>query len=158
MRPSRPEMTMVRLPAFLLAFAVLSLSVAAPASAQSEEEVYAEIESLHGDADGFFEVFSLIQEAMQFGDPVTVAANAAYPLTVQANGEVYDLFSETDLLDNYDALVMVETQNAVANQDVDDLIVTSDGVGLANGAMWLGNICLNDNCSETYWAIIAINN
>ena len=149
---------MVRLSPLLLALAAFGLSAASPAVAQSEEEIYANIEALHGDADGFFEVFSLIQEAMQFGDPVTIAANAAYPLTVQANGEVYDLFSEADFVDNYDSLVMVETQSAIANLDVDELIVTGDGVGLAGGAMWLTNICRDDSCNETYWAIIAINN
>jgi hypothetical protein len=125
---------------------------------QSEEDVYDAINELHGDADGFFDLFTLVQEAMQFGDPVTIAASAAYPLTVAANGEVYDLLSEDHFLENFDALVMVETQEAVANMDVDELIVTSEGVGLADGAVWVGNLCFDDACSVTRWTIIAVNN
>ena len=39
-----------------------------------------------------------------------------------------------------------------------DLIVTSEGVGLGNGAMWITNICLDDACNETQWGILSINN
>jgi hypothetical protein len=149
---------MLRPSTFAVPLLALSMLIAPAAWSQSEEEVYADIERMHSDADGFFETFSLIQEAMQFGDPVTVASLANYPLTVQANGEVYDVLEEQDLLDNFDALVSVETQQAMANQAVDDLIVTSDGVGLANGAVYLGNICEDEACTSTYWAVIAINN
>lgn len=148
---------MVRLAAFALA-TLLGVHASLPALGQSEEDVYASIETLHGDADGFFELFSLIQDAMMFGDPVTFAANVAYPVTVQANGETYDVLEEQDLVDNFDALVMPETQSAIANQDVDDLIVTSEGVGIADGALWITNICLDDSCGSTQWGIIAVNN
>lgn len=148
---------MVRLVTFVLAtlFAVLA---SLPALGQTEEEVYANIENLHGDAEGFFELFSLVQDAMMFGDPVTLAAHVEYPVTVQANAETYDVLEEQDLIDNFDALVMPETQAAIANQDVDDLIVTSEGVGIADGAVWITNFCVDDDCGATYWGIIAINN
>jgi hypothetical protein len=148
---------MIRLPALTFAAFALAMITAAPAFAQSEEDIYNSIESIHGDADGFFELFSTIQQAMQYGDSVTIAANASYPLLVNANGESYDILEESDLIDNYNALVSAETQDAVANQDVDDLIVNSDGVGLGNGAMWISNLCVDDACSDTYWAIISIN-
>ncbi len=137
---------------------LLALPLAAPANAQSEEEVHASIESIHGDADGFFELFSLLQEAITFGDPVTVAQHAFYPLTVNANGETYDVLEEQDLIDNFDMLVSQETQDALLNQDVADLIVTSEGVGIGDGALWITNVCLDDNCAETQWGILSINN
>jgi hypothetical protein len=126
--------------------------------AQSEEEVHARIEQVHGDANGFFELFSLLQDAMMFGDPVTFAAHAAYPLTVNANGEVYDVLAEQDLLDNFDTLVAPDTQAAISNQDVDELIVTSEGIGIGNGALWVSNICVDERCASSYWAITAVNN
>lgn len=138
--------------------AVAFVASAIPALAQSEEAVYESIEAIHGDANGFFELFSIVQGAMMFGDPVTIAGYAAYPLTVRANGEVYDVLEEQDLLDNFDALVMPETQAAIANQDVADLVVTGEGVGLGNGVLHITNFCVDDGCSETYWAISAINN
>jgi hypothetical protein len=137
--------------------AVLLLS-AAPAVVAQEEEVYADIETIHGNADGFFEVFSLLQEAVMYGDPVTIAQYAFFPLTVNANGETYDVLEEQDLLDNFDTLVTADTQEALLNQDVADLIVTQDGVGIGNGAIWITNVCLDDTCEETQWGILSINN
>lgn len=139
--------------------AVLAVTVLAlPAFAQSEEDVMAQIEAIHGDSVGFGEAFALMQDAFLFGDPATIADLGEYPLTVSANGEVYDILEPQDLVDNFDSLLTQETIDGLSSQDFDDLIVTSEGVGFANGALWMTNICADDGCQETYWAIIAINN
>lgn len=140
--------------ALLAALPLLTL----PATAMDEAEVMSNIENLQGDANGFFEVFGLVQDAFNFGDPVTVADHVAYPITINANGETYDVQAKQDMLDNFDTLVSPETRTAVGNQDVGDLIVNSDGVGIGNGAIWMANVCLNDACSKTVWKITAINN
>ena len=140
-----------------LAFLAVLL-LASPVAAESEEDVYDRIESIHGNADGFFEVFSLLQDAVMFGDPVTWGQYAFFPLVVNANGETYDVLEEQDLADNFDMLVSSDTQQAFLNQDVADLIVTSEGVGVGNGAVWISNVCLDEDCAATQWGIIAINN
>jgi len=136
--------------------ALLALALITPSIA-SEEEVYANIEALHGDADGFFEVFAGVQDATMF-NPVDITGYAFYPLTINANGETYDILEEQDFIDNFDSLGLPETLEAIGSQDVGDLIVTSEGVGLGNGAMWITNICLDDACNETQWGILSINN
>ncbi|PYE26963.1 hypothetical protein C8J32_102586 [Rhizobium sp. PP-CC-3A-592] len=141
--------------AFTLAAALLS---AYPGFAQSTAEARERIEALHGNSEGFADSFKLLTEAMRFGDPVTVANLGAYPLTVNANGESYDIQSEDDMVENYEKLVMQETQNSVAEQTYGDLIVNSDGVGFANGALWMTAICDTDDCSVSHWAITSINN
>jgi len=138
------------------ATALFTLALILPAAA-SEEEVYANIENIHGNADGFFEVFGGVQDAAMF-NPVDIAGYGLYPMTVNANGETYDILDQQDFVDNFDSLMLQETIDAIANQDVDDLIVTSEGVGIANGAMWITNICLDDACNETQWGILSINN
>lgn len=139
-----------------VATALFALALALPVAA-SEEEIYANIENIHGDADGFFEVFSGVQDAAMF-NPVDMAGFGLYPMTVNANGETYDIIEQQDFVDNFDSLMLQETIDAIANQDVDDLIVTSEGVGIANGAMWITNICLDDACNDTQWGIFSINN
>jgi hypothetical protein len=129
----------------------------APAVLADEEEVYASIEAIHGNADGFFEVFSGVQEAALF-NPIDIAGYGLYPLTINGNGESYEVVDEQDFIDNFDDLVSQETIEAIANQDVDDLIVTSEGVGIGAGALWITNICLDDGCEETQWGILSINN
>jgi hypothetical protein len=141
----------------IAALSVAAILLASPVLAQ-EEVVFENIENIHGNAEGFFELFSLLQDAMMFGDPVTVAQYAFFPLTVNANGESYDVLEEQDLLDNFETLVSAETQQALLGQDVADLIVTSEGVGIGDGAIWISNVCLDDACEETQWGIIGINN
>ncbi len=139
-----------------LAFALTLIAV--PAFAQSEEDIMAQIENIHGDSIGFGEAFSILQESFLFDNPTAFADLGLYPLTVNANGEVYDILDPQDLVDNFNSLLTSETQSALGGQDFADLIVTSEGVGFANGALWMSNICYDDACSQTFWAIISINN
>lgn len=140
-----------------IASALLTLALVVPATA-SEEEVYANIEAIHGNADGFFEVFSLLQDAVMFGDPVTFGQYAFYPLAVNDSDGNYEIVDEQDFMDNFDTVLPQATLDAIAGQDVDDLIVTSEGVGIDNGAMWITNVCLDDACNQTQWGILSINN
>lgn len=140
-----------------LASALLTLALVVPAAA-SEEEVYANIEAIHGNADGFFEVFSLLQDAVMFGDPVTFGQYAFYPLAVNDSDGNYEIVDEQDFMDNFDTVLPQATLDVIAGQDVDDLIVTSEGVGIGNGAMWITNVCLDDACNQTQWGILSINN
>lgn len=143
----------------LISFAVLALSLlATPAFAQSEEDVIAQIESLHGDFEGFSEIFAQFQDAFLFGDPGNLADLAFYPLTVRANGEEYDILEPQDLVDNIGSLLTEETIEALSSQDFADLIVTSEGVGFGNGALWMSLVCADDTCAEASWGIISINN
>lgn len=143
----------------LAAAAILFLgAIPTAAHAQSEGEVYSRIEQLHGNAEAFAGPFDAITEAMGESDAETIADIAEYPLTVNANGETYDIQNAQDFIDNFDALVSEETRHAVARQRYDDLFVNSDGVMLANGAVWMGAICDDDNCAVSHWAITAINN
>lgn len=143
---------------FFAALSLLAAAFAVPAFAQSEEDVMANIESIHGDSEGFGEAFGQLQDAFLFGDPTTIAALGLYPMTVNANGETYDILEEQDFIDNFDALLTPETQTALGSQDFNDLIVTSEGVGFANGALWMTNVCLDDSCAQTHWGILSINN
>ena len=148
----------MRLVRLALAFAAL-LAFAAPAAAQmSTDEMRARIEQLHGFAAEFATAFDEITAAMRDGDPVTVADYGAYPLEVSANGELYDILEAGDLVDNWDSLLLPQTISAIGNQDYGDLIVTSDGVGFANGAMWMNFVCDDDSCTSGYWAITRITN
>ena len=148
----------MRLTSIILALIFAPL-LAGAVAAQSEEEVFAQIEAVQGDVEGFGEAFSALQDAFLFGEPASgLASLADYPFEVAANGELYDIFAPEDFIDNFDALVTEETREALAGQDFADLIVASEGVGFANGALWMANICTDDSCAETYWAINRINN
>jgi hypothetical protein len=152
-----PAGAAMRLNIFVAALSVIALG-ASPAFAQSEEDVMYDIENIHGDSVGFGEAFSILQESFLFDDPAAFANLGFYPMTVSANGEVNDILEPQDLVDNFGFLLTSETQSALGGQDFADLIVTSEGVGFANGALWMTNVCLDDSCSETQWGILSINN
>lgn len=142
--------------AILLTAALMLMPMSA--AAQSDEEVFNRIESLHGNAGDLAEPLLSLVEAMGNGDAATIAALSEYPLRVAANGESYDIQNADDFIENFDALVTEETREAVANQQYDQLFVNSDGVMLAGGAVWMSGICDNDDCSSSHWAVISINN
>ena len=142
----------------LFSTAIAFALIATPAFAQDEETVWNDIETIHGDADGFFTLLGTLQDAVTNEDATIIADSAFYPLLVNANGESYDVLEAQDLLDDFEALVYPETLDALTTQDVDDLIVTSEGVGIGNGAIWLTNVCLDDACAQTQWGILSINN
>ena len=128
------------------------------AAAQSDNQVYDRIEELHGDAAGFDRPLRQLVLAMRSGDAETIAGLAEYPLTVKANGEPYDVENAEDFVENFDDLVTPETRRAVGRQQYQDLFVSSEGVMLANGAVWMGAVCDDNACEESHWAIIAVNN
>ncbi len=95
---------------------------------------------------------------MRTGDAETIAGLAEYPLSVKADGETYDVENAEDFIENFDDLVTPETRRAAGHQQYEDLFVSSEGVMLANGAVWMGAVCDDNACEESHWAIIAINN
>jgi len=141
-----------------VAAAAIALAFTAPALAQSEEEVSASIETIHGDSEGFFELYAALQDAILLEDPTAIADHAFYPLRINTDGESQEVPDAEALVDDFHNLIWPETLEALGTQDVADLIVTSEGVGIGNGAIWLTNICLDDSCAETQWGILSINN
>ncbi|MBY3594952.1 hypothetical protein HJA88_03400 [Rhizobium bangladeshense] len=155
-----PEASMSRLSALLLAGAMLLATTPFTdrAAAQSDSEVYNRIEELHGDAAGFDRPLRQLVQAMRTGDAETIAGLAEYPLSVKADGETYDIENAEDFIENFDDLVTLETRRAVGRPQYEDLFVSSEGIMLANGAVWMGAVCDDNACNESHWAIIAINN
>ncbi|WP_375452612.1 hypothetical protein [uncultured Devosia sp.] len=148
-------MRLFRLP---LALAAL-LALACPAAAQMSPEAMTDrIEQVIGFSAEFGTAFDEITAAMRDGDIDTVAAYGAYPFEVAANGELYDMFEANDLADNWDALLLPQTIAAIGAQDYGDLIVSSDGIGFAAGAMWMNFVCADDTCDSGDWLITRINN
>ena len=145
-------------PLALMALMLAGATMSALAASPSPEDVTARIESLQGDSAGFADAFDRLTEAMREDDVSAVADLAEYPLTVQANGETYDVLEPQDLVDNFDKLVTPQTRRAIGDQDYAALFVNSDGVSFVNGALWMALICDDDACSTSHWGIVGINN
>ena len=138
--------------------AIALLSLATPVLAQTQEEVIDRIETIHGDSDLFLEAFDNLQQAFADGDLELIAGMGLYPMHVRVGEDEYEVESAEDYLAGADASVTPELQELVANQDIANLIVSSEGVGFDEGALWMTNVCLDNACAETRWGILAINN
>jgi hypothetical protein len=136
------------------------LAFAANPAAAQQAEVYAALETIYGteQADLFDDYFEVVKQGFAERDLELLSSLGSYPFEVAANGELYDIFEPGDFSGNFDALLLPETIDAIANQEYSDLIVTDEGVGFANGALWLGNVCEDDTCTTSNWLITRINN
>nr|WP_316654864.1 hypothetical protein [uncultured Gellertiella sp.] len=151
-------MTPIRLMLMLAALFLATPILPATAFAASDEEIYNQVDQLHGHADQLDKVLPEIRRAFGDGDSRRLATYSSFPLPVKNNGEAYDINDGADLVKYFDTLVTQQTRDAVAAMDYGDLIVNSSGVGLANGAVWLSFVCADDACKDGKWQIISINN
>lgn len=144
----------------ILAAILLLAFAASPALAQTDDDVFAALEGVYGieEAGNFDAYFTALTTAFAEGDSQTLAEMGSYPFEVAANGELYDIFTPQDFTSNFDALLLPETIDAIANQAYADLIVTDEGVGFANGALWLANVCADEACASSDWLITRISN
>ncbi len=147
---------MPRIP--LIASAIVVAAMIQPTFAQDDQPVWNNIEAIHGDADGLFDLLEELQDAVIAEDAETIAQHALYPLAVNDSDGNYDVADVDEFLDSFDIIFTPETQQALLDQTAGDLIVTSEGIGVGNGAIWLTNVCLDDACAETQWGILSINN
>lgn len=138
--------------------ALLLLTSISTCLAASDEEIYNQINTIHGQADALDGVLPQVREAFASGDAAAIATLSSFPLPVKANGEAYDINNGDDLVKYFDTLVTQETRDALAGMEYGDIIVNSSGVGLGNGAVWLGFVCEDSACADGNWLVTAINN
>jgi len=138
--------------------ALAAATLTGPAWAQSDEDVYNSLVTIFGADEA--ENFNSIYETLVFNisDAELISEMGSYPFEVAANGELYDIFEPSDFIDNFDTLVTPETIEAVTSTDYADLIVTDEGVGFGNGAVWVNLVCFDSSCSAANWGITRINN
>lgn len=144
---------------FLLAAAVVLFPLlSGPVQAASEEEIYAEVENLLGDAAGLDPFLNELRRALVTGTAKDVAKLTAFPLPVNNNGTSFDVKSAKEFEKNYARLITEATKELVASADYTELFVSSDGVSIGNGAVWIAPVCDNQSCSKSHWALVSVNN
>jgi hypothetical protein len=128
----------------------------APLLAQTDGDVISQLDAMFGSADPFVEAFQAIQEAVDGGDPETVAEWVAYPISVDIDGEQMTISEAETFVEYYDSIVTEDIAEIIINQRFADLFVNADGAMFGSGEVWLTAICNNEDCSDTSVRIIAI--
>lgn len=82
-----------------------------------------------------------------------VANLVHYPLNIMIEKREMKVRSKKEFLSKYNSLITSEVKNVIINQKIKDLTVTSEGVMIGTGQMWIN--VLDDK--EGFW-ITAVNN
>ena len=131
---------------WLAAATVVLALIAAPALAQTDEDVTAAINANFGDAEPFVEAFDAIQAAVEAGDAETFASWISYPFRVTVDGEAYVFEGEDGVIDHYESMMTDEIKTAILDQQYKNLFVNAEGVMFGDGQLWLSAICQNEPC------------
>jgi hypothetical protein len=80
----------------------------------------------------------------------------SYPIEVTADGEEMVIGDAGEFVEHYAGIVTPEIADAVSNQSFNDLFVNDEGAMLGDGQVWLGEVCLDDACTNSEVKIITI--
>ncbi len=130
-----------------------TLLLAAPAIAD-DMAVHDRIEQVLGFADDLDEPMLSVRNALIEGDAAALAEFTEFPLRT-SSGEIADA---DELAARIDEVASPSVRKAMKSMQYSDLIVSSDGVGMGNGAAWMNLICDDNACNEAHWALISVNN
>jgi hypothetical protein len=139
------------------AAAALALAItAAPAMAQTDEDVRGFMTMQFGDAEPFVEAIDVIQAAVADGDAETFAEWISYPFRVTVDGEAYRFDGPEGVVEHYESMMTDEIKSAIVDQQFKDLFVNAEGVMFGNGQLWLSAICQTDTCEQFDVRIITV--
>ena len=148
---------------FLKAAALTLLMIAGSTSvgmAGSSQAVHDKIENLLGNAGDFDTIFTQMKKVFKAGnldDMMEIADTVEYPLQVNGGDGDIVIKDRDEFIDQFEAIFPDKVKSAIANQRYDKLGISSDGVMFGNGELWMNAICRDNACTDSYWAITAIN-
>lgn len=135
-----------------------ALLIAAPAFAQTADDVNVQIESLLGSHDVFETAIKTVQSGVAEHNVEAVAGYIPFGEPIMVNGEAVVIADEADLAARFDELFNAKVVAAVSAQDYAKLFVNQDGIMFGEGELWIGGVCIDDACNDFFVNIIAINN
>jgi ketosteroid isomerase-like protein len=139
-----------------LLIAILAvLPFAAPAAAQTADDVNGSIEAVLGDHTKFEAAFDALQTAVADEDAEAVAALVAYPLVVKV-GERREIAAPEEFVAAYDEIMTEEITTTISEQSYETLFVNGDGIMFGNGEVWMSGVCEDDACEVWDVKIITI--
>lgn len=144
---------MLRLLALLIA-----LTFAAPALAQTAEEVDTRLDTVLGSHVPFEEAYVNLSAAIEADDVDALSELMLYGAPFHLNGKEVTLADAAEFKARIGEFFNDKVKAAVKAQTYENLFVNADGVMFGVGQLWLGAICKDEACTTFDVKIIAINN
>ena len=101
--------------------------------------------------------FLIIKTAMAAGDDTSIAERVHYPLYVRSGGQETVLTNPDEFLANYEKIFDSEFVTTLSNIEEASLTLSSNGIQVGNGELWLNYFCVDLACSETEFLITQVN-
>ena len=101
--------------------------------------------------------FLIVKTMLAAGDDTGVAERVHYPLYVRSDGQETVLKNPDEFLANYQKIFDSGFITALSSIDESSLTLSSNGVQVGNGEVWLNYFCVDLACSETEFLITQIN-
>ena len=128
--------------------------------AGSSQDIHDKIENLLGNAGDFDTIFTQMKKVFKAGnidDMMEIADTVEYPLPVNGGEGDIVINNRDEFIDQFDDIFPENVKSVIANQRYDKLGISSDGIMFGNGELWMNAICRDNACTDSYWAVTAIN-
>lgn len=122
----------------MMATSMIALSLAIVPSISQTDIVRPDYDAVIGisraDAQSFYD---MLESATASDDAQAIASLIRYPLLViGAGGQKYNVTNRAAFLRRYRSIFTTSVKRAIRCQDFDTLLVSSRGIGFANGTVW----------------------
>jgi hypothetical protein len=104
-----------------------------------------------------FNFIQIIKIQMMAGDTQGIAEKVKYPINVMVNTRVVTINSAKDFEKNFKAIFSENVQKTLLDSNEDDLLLTSKGISIGDGAIWINQYCSDSACTKGEYLITQIN-
>ncbi len=136
----------------------LALLMAAPAMAQTTEDVDKRIDDVLKNHVPYETAFVDLQSALEANDLDALSEFMQFGTPFYLNGKQVTLKDAEEFKARVDEFFNDKVKKAVTSQTYDTLFVNADGVMFGVGQLWLAGICRDSACNEFDVKISAFNN
>ncbi|MEQ1899651.1 MAG: hypothetical protein ABL866_02850 [Devosia sp.] len=137
---------------------LIALTLAAPALAQTAEEVDTRLDTVLGSHVLFEEAYVDLSAAIEADNADALSELMVYGTPFKLNGKDVTLADAAEFKLRIGEFFNDKVKAAVKAQRYETLFVNADGVMFGVGQLWLGAICKDEVCTAFDVKIIAFNN
>lgn len=132
------------------AYSVTKLKTSYPVNNNTKSIINSKLDN----GEEFIRTFNTIKNSIIKNDKKTISDYINYPITVYVNNTAKVIKNPKDFIANYDNIITPKVKAALIKQQLNNINITSNGIKIGNGEVWLGLI----NNGKHEYGISSINN
>ena len=121
-----------------------------------DAQVDQQIDGLLGDHSAYRAVFRALQQAVAQRNAAAVAELISYPISLSVGGKPVVVKDRARFIALYDQAMTSAIAHAITGAHYADVMVSSQGVMLAQGQAWISGICADASCAHPQVKVIKL--